>query len=212
MGIVVPYRDREEHLKVFLPHMRSYLKDIPHQFFIIEQEQEGDFNRGKLRNIGFTLAKDTCDYICFHDVDMLPRKADYSFPHTPVHLAYAVEQFNFNMPYPTYFGGVLLFNIKDFEAVNGYSNEYFGWGAEDEDLRHRCKIAHLEIENRKGYFSSFDHERPAETHPLVIANQDKLEAFLYGPEVIPEDGLKNLKYELLQQESKDNCHRYLVQL
>ena len=40
--------------------------------------------------------------------------------------------------YDQYFGGVTLFPIEVFEMINGYSNEYWGWGFEDDDLFKRC--------------------------------------------------------------------------
>ena len=36
--------------------------------------------------------------------------------------------------FDTYFGGVTIFPIDAFKKVNGYSNEYWGWGFEDDDL------------------------------------------------------------------------------
>lgn len=212
MAVVVPYREREEHLKEFLPFMENYLKDIPHQIYIIEQDAGRPFNRGKLLNIGYALAKEKSTYVCFHDVDMLPIRADYSFPDTPTHLAEAAEQFNFEMPYPTYFGGVTLFNVKDFELVNGYSNEYWGWGAEDDDLRTRCLHAGLNIQHRKGVYKSLNHERPTEKDPLVLANQDRLEEFLYGPSVIPEEGLKTLEYTLIKERKESNVLLFHVKI
>lgn len=192
--------------------MENFLKDVDYQIFIIEQSEDKPFNRGKLLNVGFSIAKDSCHYICFHDVDMLPLKADYSFPSMPTHLATAVEQFGFEMPYPTYFGGVTLFNLKDFEAANGYANEYWGWGAEDDDLQFRCKIAGLQIDSRKGFFTSLSHEKVTELDPLVLANQDKLEELLYGPTELPLDGLKNLEYTILDQKSDGNIHTYKVRI
>ena len=212
MGIIVPFRDRAAHLEQFLPHMEQFLKDVPHQIFVIEQGDDKPFNRGKLLNIGFALAKPSCTYVCFHDVDMLPKKADYSYPDNPTHLASNAEQFDFEMPYPTYFGGVTLFNNPDFEAVNGYSNNYWGWGAEDDDLRLRCGHAGLIIENRIGFFSSLSHERAKENDPLVLANQDLLEEFLYGPSKLPEEGLKTLDYQIQKQTSIGNIQTYTVML
>ena len=40
-----------------------------------------------------------------------------------------------------YFGGVVLFTIEQFEAVNGYHTNYWGfWGMEDDDLFWRCHL------------------------------------------------------------------------
>jgi predicted glycosyltransferase involved in capsule biosynthesis len=212
MAIVVPYRDRKEHLAEFLPHMEKYLHEVPHQIYIVEQDPEKPFNRGKLLNIGYALAKQKAAYVCFHDVDMLPLRADYSYPETPTHLAEAAEQFNFEMPYPTYFGGVTLFNINDFTLANGYSNEYWGWGAEDDDLHHRCLHAGLAIQHRKGVFKSLDHRRPIDNDPFVLANLDRLEEYLYGPDEVPEEGLKTLGYTLLEERTEGNVVFSLVKI
>jgi N-terminal region of glycosyl transferase group 7 len=88
LHIVVPYRDRETHLRAFLPHMRSYFSwdesgwDIPYWVTIVEQEEGLPFNRGAIKNIGFLLAQDS-DYTCFHDIDYLPVSADYSWAESP---------------------------------------------------------------------------------------------------------------------------------
>lgn len=212
MAVIIPYRERKEHLAQFLPHLKNFLKELPHRILIIEQGDNQPFNRGKLLNIGFSLTKAECTYVCFHDVDMLPLKADYSYPEIPTHLAEAVEQFNFEMPYASYFGGVTLFNCTDFEKVNGFSNNYWGWGAEDDDLHRRCQHAGLEIGHRRGFFSSLAHIKVEENDPLVLANQDRLEEFLYGPSEIPDEGLNSLKYELINKQEEGNIIHYQVKL
>ena len=43
----------------------------------------------------------------------------------------------FRITYPTLFGGVVMFTKSDFEKVNGFSNVFWGWGAEDDNLYQR---------------------------------------------------------------------------
>ena len=49
LGVIVPYRDREEHLIIFKKHITEYLtkKEIPFELIIIEQSDDKPFNRGK---------------------------------------------------------------------------------------------------------------------------------------------------------------------
>jgi beta-1,4-galactosyltransferase 2 len=70
---------------------------------------------------------------------MLPMTSDYSYVSVPTHLAAEAEQFGFKLPYQGYFGGVTLFDKHSFIKVNGYSNDYWGWGAEDDDVMFRCR-------------------------------------------------------------------------
>ena len=43
----------------------------------------------------------------------------------------------FRLPYFEYVGGVISFTPKQFQAINGFSNVFFGWGGEDDNLRRR---------------------------------------------------------------------------
>lgn len=168
LAVVVPYRNREEHLGVFLPHVKKYLdkQNILHNVYIIEQEEGKGFNRAKLLNIGFLEADKDCDYFVFHDVDMLPQNVDYGYQELPTHLAAAASQFNYGLPYEGYFGGVTMFSRKSFLKVNGYSNEYWGWGAEDDDILYRCHLADLKVQRQSpGILKSLVHDR-------VIDEQD----------------------------------------
>jgi hypothetical protein len=72
LGIIVPYRERESHLKKFLDGIKTYFKtqSLKYEVIVVEQLDDKPFNRGKLLNIGYIKAKELgCEYIVFHDVD-----------------------------------------------------------------------------------------------------------------------------------------------
>lgn len=211
LGLIIPYRDREEHLATFIPHIQRFLENLPYDLIIIEQVLGKPFNRGKLLNIGYILAKCNCTYLCFHDVDMLPLQADYRYPVEPTHLATSVEQFGYDMPYPEYFGGVTLINTVDFECVNGYANAYWGWGREDDDLRIRCLNSHLKIASRPGIFLSLDHPL-ATKNPFTQANWERYEEFACGNEALSEDGIKTLSFKLIRKETRKGVFHYWVEI
>ena len=146
LGIIVPYRNRPGQVKLFVEGIGDYfsriLKDFFYEIFIIEQGDTKEFNRGKLLNIGFLEAEAAgCDYVIFHDIDMLPHNVDYSYSDIPLQLANKFEatgEFTRTIN-DDYFGGVTLFPIEAFRKINGYSNRYRGWGFEDNDLLYRCE-------------------------------------------------------------------------
>ena len=85
LGVIVPYRNRYEHLQEFKKSIVEYLesKNIDFKIIIVEQDNAKLFNRGMLCNIGFIEAqKENCDYIVIHDVDVIPVDVDYSYSHT----------------------------------------------------------------------------------------------------------------------------------
>jgi len=44
---------------------------------------------------------------------------------------------NFSLPYNTIFGGVTAMTKNQFITLNGFSNKFFGWGGEDDDMFNR---------------------------------------------------------------------------
>jgi len=154
LGIIVPYRDRESHLTKFVSGIKSYFKNqkIKYEIIIVEQSDDKPFNRGKLLNIGFIKAKELlCDYVVFHDIDMIPIEVDYSYSEIPMHLATNFEleyDKSKNLQFDDYFGGVTMFSSDIFQKINGYSNLYWGWGFEDDDLLFRVNEKHIPIDTK----------------------------------------------------------------
>jgi hypothetical protein len=148
LGICIPYRNRKEHIDRLIPHLSTHLTNqgIDHTFYVGHQIDDKLFNRGAMKNIASHYAfEDGCDYIAWHDVDMLTYGeegqilGDYSYPEeTPIHIATKLSKYNYGLGYDQYFGGVVLFNKEQAYRTNGYSNEYWDWGQEDDDLFWRC--------------------------------------------------------------------------
>ena len=137
--------------------MKEYIKDIDYEIFIVEQADDKPFNRGKLLNAGYKYALDKgCDYFVFHDVDMLPEDVDYSYSDKPLHLATHLQEHDYETTFFDYFGGVTMFTKEDFKTINGFSNEYWGWGFEDDDLLIRCIEGDLDIDREVSGFGDIE--------------------------------------------------------
>lgn len=206
MGLIVPFRDREKHLEIFEPYITEYMKNIgiDFSFYLVEQSQGKHFNKGKIYNIAFkeAMKDEYLDYFVFHDIDMLPEGINYSYESQPTHLACSVSQFKNGLPYDGYFGGVVMFTKDDYIKINGYSNEYWGWGAEDDDILHRCKVAGLNIKRKcEGHLNSLDHKRHI-FWDEYNKNLKKINEFWAGSDKWKEDGLNSCDpYEITSIEN-----------
>ena len=220
--IIVPYRQRAENLRRFVPFMHRFLRDVKHRIVVIEQAGSGLFNRAKLLNVGFQLYQERHAYFCFHDVDMLPESAacDYSYPVAPTHLAAYCSQFDYQL-LPSFFGGVVLVNRRDFQRVNGCSNRYWGWGGEDDDLRRRFdQTWTIPRRRRLGRYHCI--ERLACGHPMAHEEAKrrgnprygKNRAHLGSGKALPydpsSDGLSDLRYEHVETTVEDGYVRHVV--
>lgn len=151
LGVCVPYRNRQAHLEEFVPKVADYLRMQGIDDFCMYFGHQCDdklFNRGMTKNVAAKFAfEDGCDYIVWHDIDMIPEiggGADYSCPgDKPVHIATNISQMDYDLKYFEYFGGAVLFTKDQVEKTNGYSNEYWDWGMEDDDLFWRCYLEGL---------------------------------------------------------------------
>ena len=160
LGICIPYRNRKEHLDKLIPHLSNHLtnKGIEHMFYVGHQVDDKLFNRGAMKNIAAHYAfEDGCDYVAWHDVDMLAfDESDYSYPNdTPIHIATKLSKYEYGMNYIQYFGGVVLFNKEQAYQTNGYSNNYWDWGQEDDDLFWRC---HFENYTSNNVYKSYKNK------------------------------------------------------
>ena len=127
---------------------RSFLDGYEFVIYIIEQsDDKKQFNRGKLLNAGFKIAcAEGCNVFIFHDVDLMP-SAELRLYYTtvptgksPVHIARVWDRYNSN---DKYFGGIVAFSKEQFEEINGYPNNFWGWGGEDDELMKRAQEVYI---------------------------------------------------------------------
>lgn len=143
VAFIIPFRDRESHLKIFLNHMHSILpsQEIEYQFFIIEQNEPTIFNKGTLMNVGFLEASKLYEFDCviFHDVDLLAEDGRnlYNCVNSPRHIGSHVDKYGYKVFYSGLVGGSISFSPTQFLTINGYSTIFYGWGGEDDDMWNR---------------------------------------------------------------------------
>ena len=118
-----------------------------------------------LLNVGFTEAMKDFNYTCtiFHDIDLIPMNETnmYSCPTSlPLHMSAKVSTFAYEVPYAQIFGGVMALTRQHFEQVNGFSNMFWGWGGEDDDMYNRVVDHGLDIARMKenGYYRMAKHK------------------------------------------------------
>lgn len=187
-----------------MPYMHEYLGDVDYEIYVIEQEPGRKFNRSKLFNVAYDLFNVRHDTFVFHDVDMLPQDAVYENVNQPTHLCGSATQFGDGKPYESYFGGVTSVDCENFEAVNGFSNEYWGWGAEDDDLRVRFRKEGINIDWRDYHFQSLNHPTDDHEHDNLNNIRERYHNFRNGTGYnYLQEGLNTLSYNVISMNETD---------
>ncbi|KRX78187.1 Beta-1,4-N-acetylgalactosaminyltransferase bre-4 [Trichinella sp. T6] len=173
------------------------------------------FNRGKLMNVGFLEAMRLHNWTCFvfHDVDLLPENDlnPYSCLDTPRHLSVAVDKFNYRLPYASIFGGVTALTAEQFRRINGFSNEYWGWGGEDDDFYIRVNLGKYVVHRHPeqiGRYKMIKHS----SELLNEANPCRYRLLREASRRWRMDGLNSIKYAILNITEHQLFTRILVDL
>ncbi len=150
-----------------------------------------------LFNVGFVEAmKLRPDWQCFifHDVDLLPEddRNLYSCPKQPRHMSVAVDTLKYKLPYPDLFGGVSAVPTKQFEEINGFSNQFWGWGGEDDDISHRLRHAGHNITRYNADIARYTMI----SHAKQTLSPARRYQFRRGQRYFKTDGLNNLEYKV----------------
>ncbi|XP_073250592.1 beta-1,4-galactosyltransferase 6-like [Porites lutea] len=198
VAFIIPFRNRFEQLSVFLRHMHPLLKKqkLDYRIFVVEQSGDAPFNRAMLFNVGFKEALKFDEYKCFifHDVDLLPEeyRNKYNCNSSPRHMANAMDTFHYRLPYWYFFGGVEALSREHFELINGFSNIFWGWGGEDDNLYFRVTRKGLKLTRPAveiGRYKMIKEHHTVEEKPPVNLRRVR-DAF----NQMDSDGLNSLQY------------------
>ncbi|CAH0480202.1 unnamed protein product [Peronospora belbahrii] len=233
VAILVPFRDnhptqqRRAHLDEFVPYMTKFLHrhcaatSASFHMFILEQSLDGrKFNRGKLLNAGFDMARDDYDVYIFHDVDLLPgddlSECYTSVPHVgPMHIARVWERYSESS---NYFGGIVAFTRQQFVKVNGFPNNFWGWGGEDNELYSRVMRKKLIVQTPTSGTVRDLEEMNLEEKLTVLRNSKwkctvKHELLKEHQRTWKKNGLKSLHYEYVHAKAiNKHCTKITVKL
>ncbi|XP_071536173.1 beta-1,4-galactosyltransferase 4-like [Panulirus ornatus] len=202
VAIIVPYRDRQHQVGPFLNHMHTFLRrqQLNYSIYFVEQYGSDLFNRARLLNVGFLEARKEGPWDCyaFHDVDMLPEN-DFHLYHCspqPRHLAVATSNNNYrsshSLRYNTYFGGACLMTEAHIKRVNGWSNIYWGWGGEDDDMWRRIAFTDMAVWRYPARYARYKMIR----HKPQVVNKHRYKVLARNTGKFPTDGLNSLTYTL----------------
>ncbi|KAM4876815.1 beta-1,4-galactosyltransferase 1 [Thomomys bottae] len=202
VAIIIPFRNRQEHLKYWLYYLHPTLQrqQLDYGIYVINQAGDTMFNRAKLLNIGFKEALKDYDYNCFvfSDVDLIPMDDHNTYRcfSQPRHISVAMDKFGFSLPYVQYFGGVSALSKQQFLTINGFPNNYWGWGGEDDDIFNRLVFKGMSISRPNamvGKCRMIRHSRDKKNEP----NPQRFDRIAHTKETMRTDGLNSLTYKVL---------------
>jgi len=211
-------KERTRELKLFMKLMNKLL--VPYcefHIYIIEQSDDGElFNIGKLKNIGFDIAKKDYSYdnYIFSDIDIIP---DYELIKYyskslkyPISLALRGTRYmdNRNIDKKMFIGSLLGFSKDQFEKINGYPNNFWGWGGEDEAIKGRLVNSGMNTfyYPSKGTVIDLEETKDMKTInnvndklKIVKKEQIKYEKLVEDLSSWKKNGLSNLEYKILSE-------------
>ena len=133
-------------------------------------------------------------------MELLPKYLEY--PKNPIHLANMGTRYNLDGKNEYFLGGVLSINSEDFTKSNGYPNNFWGWGGEDDVLSSRLRLKNINIEKPKE--SVIDLEEMTWDEKNIILKQNKYKEMQKWEKSCKDN---NILYEKYKKHCKNITNR-----
>jgi hypothetical protein len=236
IAVITIFRDNDEgkreiQRRTFIERMNAVLEPYKYHIFIIEQSQDGNpFNIGKLKNVGFDIVNDyekkhkgmKFTNFIFTDIDMLPDDELLPYYTNPIDgiLSLAIrgtryEQMD-SQTKKVFLGGVLGFDRDSFEEINGYPNNFWGWGGEDDALIYRLVASNVSTIHMPKSGKVVDLEEKMtvqEKLKKTVIDGKKWEKLFIDTTNWRTNGMSTLEYKLLTTTKENpNTTQYKVDL
>ncbi|XP_076142674.1 beta-1,4-galactosyltransferase 1-like isoform X2 [Alosa pseudoharengus] len=174
VAVIIPFRHREFHLKYWLHYLHPIL-----------QRQQLDYGIYVINQLVGLIVKDSAPPL----------------PHlTPAAVNMQWKSGDFGrLPYMQIFGGVTAMSLKQFTKINGYPNNYWGWGGEDDDVSQRVSMRGMSISRPNGQIGRcrmIKHHKEAHNAP----NPKRFNNLRLTGQTINSDGLSSLQYRVVSVE------------
>ncbi|XP_030320938.1 LOW QUALITY PROTEIN: beta-1,4-galactosyltransferase 3 [Calypte anna] len=205
-AVIIPHRNRETHLGHLLYYLHPFLQrqQLQYGIYVVHQAGNSTFNRAKLLNVGVkeALKDEEWDCLFLHDVDLIPENDHNIYtcdPWNPKHVSVAMNKFGYSLPYPQYFGGVSALTPDQYMKINGFPNEYWGWGGEDDDIATRVRLAGMKIARPPvsiGHYKMVKHKSDKGNEE----NPHRFDLLIRTQRMWTQDGMNSLTYTLLAKD------------
>lgn len=215
LAVLVPYRGHLADLSQLcrrLPTHLALLHGVSFHINIVNQSDGRPFNRGALVNAGVrTLLSSrhkqhAFDYLAIQDADRFPAPINHSGCAVAAGTYYRFPGASPRVLNPDSFaGGVLLLRAALYQAVNGFSNQYWGWGEEDNDMFLRLRWCGLPPKHGDKIESCMAHhdckgcrQHKERSHGTTLAaHKARMRALMSSPRPrMLQDGLATLNFTL----------------
>lgn len=120
--------------------------------------------------------------------------------------------FRYNLPYRTMFGGAVAMQRVHFQKVNGFSNKFYGWGAEDDNMYDRITnvgLTFIRFDTRIATYVMLSHQS-SRSEKTNHYDHHQPEGQIGTKASTEHDGLSTLSYQLVDHQTKKLFTWFLV--